>query len=138
MGASFTAVRVVTSAPAFAGGSSAKVGDVQTSFTGIKLTTSRVLTSAPALPLQANDSASPAHGSELMVKFRLSELAGHQRLKKKLKLQHTERTSLPYNGASFSDVLSNAHARQAVVSQPCAENTQAVLPIKREDVEDGK
>ena len=73
-----------------------------------------------------------------MVKFRLSQLEGQQRLKKKLKLQHAERTSLPFNGASFRDVLSNAHARQAVVSQPCAENTQAALPIKREDVEDGK
>lgn len=138
MGVSFTAVRVVTSAPAFAGGSSAKMPDMQTSFTGIKLTTSRVLTSAPALPLQANNTASPVQGSELMVKFRLGELVGQERLKKKLKLQHTERTSLPFNGASFSDVLCNAHARQAVVSQLCAENTQAVLPIKREDVEDGK
>ena len=138
MSASLITARVLTSAPASAGVSSAKVPDVQTPFTGMRFTTSRVLTSAPAFPVQANNTASPVHGSELTVKFRLSELAGHQRLKKKLKLQHTERTSLPYNGASFSDVLSNGHARQAVVSQPCAENTQAVLPIKREEVEDGK
>jgi hypothetical protein len=129
---------VVTSAPAFAQGNSAKVADVQTSFTGIKLTTSRVLTSAPALPLQANDTAGPVHGSDLVLKFSMSQLVGKKRLKKKPRLQHTEGTSLPFNGASFSDVLSNAHGRQAAMSQPCTDNTQGVLPIKREEVEDGK
>jgi len=134
MSASLRIARVVTSAPAYAGVSSAKVGDVQTSFTGIKLTTSRVLTSAPALPLQAHDTASPVHGSKFIVKFRLSELPDYRGLKKRLKLQHTERTSLPCNGACFGDVLSNTHALQAAVSQPCTENTQVLLPIKREDV----
>ena len=136
--ASLGTARVVTSAPASAAVSSAKVADVQTSFTGIKLTTSRVVTSAPALPPQANETASPVQGSKFIVKFRLSELPDYRGLKKKLKLQHKERTSLPPNGASFSDVLVNTLALQATLSQPFAENTQALLPIKREEVEDDK
>jgi len=77
-------------------------------------------------------------GSKFIVKFRLSELPDYRGLKKKLKLQHKERTSLPPNGASFSDVLVNTLALQATLSQPFAENTQALLPIKREEVEDDK